>query len=343
MPVRIRSFAKVNIGLRIGPPGYRSDGFHELRTVYQTIALHDVLTISYARAGSGIIVRANHEQVPCDAGNTCYKAAEWAMQTLGKSGGIRIEIDKRLPIKGGLGAASANAACTILGVERAVGKRLTAADRLRIAEQVGSDVPLFLVGGTVLGIGRGEQVTPLPDLPRWPLVVATPDIGISTPQAFRDWDELFAADNAGMELAPSHASTSQPHAKLTVSSQSDRLNTFSRELSSWLSGVSSTVSGVPARGGNRAEALLLDLVRTGIENDFERVVFPVHPALRKVKQQLQAQGAQYISLSGSGSAVYGIFSSRSRAEKAAGWLQAHSVPAQVTAAMDRNQYWRALR
>jgi 4-diphosphocytidyl-2-C-methyl-D-erythritol kinase len=261
------------------------------------------------------------------------------MKSLGIRGGLSIHIEKRLPVKGGLGAASANAASTLIGIERLLRKRLRPTDRLQIAQQVGSDVPLFLIGGTVLGIGRGEQVYPLPDLPQWPVVVATPEIGISTPQAFRDWDGLFTPET---ELSQS-ASGARSAAKLTVAGQSDRLNTFSSELSSWLNGVSSTVSGVPARGGNRAEALLLDLVRTGIENDFEQVVFPAYPALRKVKQQLKAQGARYVSLSGSGSAVYGIFGSRPQADKAARWLQAHGVSAQATAFLDRSHYWRALR
>jgi len=340
MPVRIRSFAKVNIGLRIGPPEFRSDGFHELRTVYQTLGLYDVLTLSYSRAKSGIAIESDDERVPRDATNTCYKAAELAMQSLGIRGGLSVHIEKRLPVKGGLGAASANAASTLIGIESLLRKRLKPADRLGIAQQVGSDVPLFLIGGTVLGMGRGEQVYPLPDLPQWPVVVAMPEIGISTPQAFRDWDGLFAPKTAAPEAGKP---ASRSAAKLTVAGQSDRLNTFSSELSSWLNGVSSTVSGVPARGGNRAEALLLDLVRTGIENDFEQVVFPAYPALRKVKQQLQAQGARYVSLSGSGSAVYGIFGSRPQADKAARWLQAHGVSAKATAFLDRSHYWRALR
>jgi 4-diphosphocytidyl-2-C-methyl-D-erythritol kinase len=160
-------------------------------------------------------------------------------------------------------------------------------------------------------------------------VIATPAIGVSTPKAFADWDANGA--------------------KLTESNPSDRINEFGREISAWLSSVPSKKSskgrfaGVPARGGGRAETLLLDLVRTGIENDFEKVVFPKYPALRDVKCALERAGAVYASLSGSGSAVYGLFQTKGKAEKAAGRLRKDGVPAQATVTLTRPQYWRKFR
>ena len=114
------------------------------------------------------------------------------MQALRAKGRVVIEIEKRLPVQGGLGGASANAVATLLGLERALKKSLPAAERLRIAAEVGSDLPLFLVGGTVLGVGRGEQVYPLEDLPAIPCVVVTPEVGVSTPKAFAEWDRAWA-------------------------------------------------------------------------------------------------------------------------------------------------------
>jgi 4-diphosphocytidyl-2-C-methyl-D-erythritol kinase len=319
MPVTTPSFAKINLGLRIGP--LRSDGFHNLRTMYQTIALHDVVSVSVER-GSGIEIRCEDPRVPTDSTNTCFRVVERAMQALKARGRILITIEKRLPVQGGLGGASGNAVAALLGVERALRKKLPAAERLRIAAEVGSDIPLFLIGGTVLGVGRGEEVYPLPDLPPITCVIALPDIAISTPKAFADWDE---------------------QAKLTPSTHSDRMLEFSREISAWLNVAQiGRRSGVSARGGGRAENLLLDLVRTGIENDFEKVVFPKYPELLEVKRVLEKAGARYASLSGSGSAIYGLFDSQQKAAAAAKRLIRQGTRALVTSTLTRLQYWKKL-
>jgi 4-diphosphocytidyl-2-C-methyl-D-erythritol kinase len=322
MPVTVRSFAKINLGLCIGPN--RPDGFHELRTIYQTIALHDIIRVEVKR-GSCIDIICDDPRVPRDASNTCWKIADLTMSALKTRGRVVIEIEKRLPVQGGLGGASGNAVSVLLALERAVKKPLTGAERLRIAAEVGSDLPLFLVGGTVLGVEHGEEVYPLTDLPATYCVLATPDIGVSTPKAFADWDQL----------AGKTASKSQ---KLTVTSPSDRIESFSRMISAWLSGQS---SGVPvSKGRGRAETPLLDLVRTGIENDFERVVFPQYPKLRQVKRFLERNGALYASLSGSGSALYGLFGSSRMAEQAAARLRNSGTPAVATTTLTRRQYWK---
>ena len=108
---------------------------------------------------------------------------------------VIITIEKQLPVQGGMGAASSNAVATLLGLERALGVEIPQADKLRLAAEVGSDLPLFLIGGTVLGLGRGEEVYALPDLPALPLVVVIPAVGVSTPQAFADWDACRPAAN----------------------------------------------------------------------------------------------------------------------------------------------------
>src|SRR5450631_4679950 len=191
MTVTVRSFAKINLGLYIGAA--RADGYHDLRTVYQTIALHDVIRVGVGRGG-GIEILCKDSRVPLDSTNTCYRIAERVMDALGAKGRVTIEIEKRLPVQGGLGAASSNAVATMVALERALGKtkKLSGPARLRIAAEVGSDLPLFLVGGTTLGVGRGEEVYPLPDLPATHCVVVTPEIGVSTPAAFADWDAMMA-------------------------------------------------------------------------------------------------------------------------------------------------------
>jgi 4-diphosphocytidyl-2-C-methyl-D-erythritol kinase len=341
MATSVRSFAKINIGLKIGPA--REDGFHELRTIYQTIALADVVRVDVGR-GLGIEIACKDRRVPTDESNTCWRVAERVLKALKTRGRVRITIEKKLPVQGGLGAASSNAVATMIALEKELKKCLPAEERLRIASEVGSDVPLFLIGGTVLGIGRGEQVFAMEDLPSWHCVIATPDVGVSTPQAFADWDKQTGTAEGGYATKSStpltKSSTPAKADKLTAREGSDRMEVFSRSVYEWLSG-SFTPTGVPG-GWDRAEALLLDLVRTGIENDFERVVFPKYPVIREAKRALERAGAKYVSLSGSGSTVYGLFLDGENAAKAAQKLGDNGVPAVATETLTRERYWKEM-
>jgi 4-diphosphocytidyl-2-C-methyl-D-erythritol kinase len=326
MAVSVRSFAKINIGLRIGR--LRDDGYHELRTIYQTVALHDTVRVDVSK-GVGIEIHCKDPRVPNDETNTCWRVADRVLRALKTRGKVRITIEKNLPVQGGLGAASSNAVATLLGLERALKRPLAAEDRLSIAAEVGSDLPLFLIGGTVLGTGRGEQVYALEDLPAFHLVIATPETGVSTPAAFADWDKKAGGASGG---GP----------KLTGLESSDKISTFSQTVYEWLNGSIFTPTGVPSKGWDRAEALLLDLVRTGIENDFESVVFPKYPAIREVKRVLERSGAKYVSLSGSGSAVYALFQTKEAAAKAVKLLQDNDISAQATLTLPRAQYWKEM-
>src|SRR6202163_90084 len=363
MTVAVRSFAKINLGLYIGAA--RADGFHDLRTVYQTIALHDVIRVRVGR-GSGVEILCKNKdpRVPLDSSNTCYRMAERVMDELGAKGKVSVEIEKRLAVKGGLGAASSNAVATMVALERVLQRKLPAAARLRIAADVGSDLPLFLVGGTTLGVGRGEEVYPLADLPSLSMVVVVPEVGVSTAQAFADWDGLVQREKAAELRSAWTGESARPHTtvphpnnaavltriwtggdarrsigndELTRLGASDRLIEVGRLLSAWLSGLPNT--GAPAKGGSRAGDLLLDLVRTGIENDFEKVVFPLYPELRDIKGALERAGSRYASLSGSGSTLYGLFRSRADAAKAASRLRRQGLMAVATSTLTRQKYW----
>jgi 4-diphosphocytidyl-2-C-methyl-D-erythritol kinase len=328
MPTTLPSYGKINLGLCIG--ARRADGFHELATVYQTIALHDTIKVITAR-GSGIEIRCKDERVPADHSNTCWRMAERVLRAARTRAKVTIEITKKLPVQGGLGAASSNAVVTMLALERELKLELAPAERLRLAAEVGSDLPLFLVGGTVLGCGRGEQVFALEDLPALECVLVAPPVGVSTPEAFARWDN-FAADKA---------------AELTLAAASDRISEFSRSVYAWLSGSwklpqSTGVPGSRKGGGDRAEAVLLDLVRTGIENDFERVVFSQYPELRDVKRALEREGARYAALSGSGAALFGLFAAGGEAQQAAQRLQAAGWDARATQTLTRAEYWQQL-
>ncbi|HET9308447.1 MAG TPA: 4-(cytidine 5'-diphospho)-2-C-methyl-D-erythritol kinase [Candidatus Sulfotelmatobacter sp.] len=336
----MRSFAKINLGLRIGAA--REDGFHELLTVYQTIGLHDVIRVSVGQ-GTGIEIQCDDPRVPRDESNTCYRIASRALQTLDAKGRVVIEIEKRLPVQGGLGGASANAVACLLGLERALKRTLPAAARLRIAAEVGSDLPLFLIGGTVLGVGRGEQVYPLVDLPSIPCVVVTPRVGVSTPKAFAEWDQRAQGLKPGLSGPPDAAlkgrSSPTSRGKLTVGDVSDRMDELGRGLSAWLSEpYSSAPHSFVAKGG-RAGNHLLWLVRAGIENDFEQVVFPEYPELREGKRALERAGAKYASLSGSGSTLYGLFGSKTAAGRAVVVLRKQGWAARATSTLTRRAYW----
>ena len=221
MSIAIRSFAKINLGLKIGAP--RPDGFHELRTIYQTIALHDIVRVE-VQTGEGIEIRCSDPRVPCDATNTCYKVTEQVMRAVETNGRVVITIEKQLPVQGGMGAASSNAIATMIGLERELQSTIPPEEKLRIAAEVGSDLPLFLIGGTVLGVDRGQEVYALQDLPPMHLVVVTPPVGVSTPNAFAQWDAMLAQESAGKPA-------------LTAPLAAGTITTFSQSVFAWLEKV----------------------------------------------------------------------------------------------------------
>jgi 4-diphosphocytidyl-2-C-methyl-D-erythritol kinase len=330
MPTSVRSHTKINLGLAIGP--LRPDGFHQLTTVYQTLALHEWVTVeARSAAETRITLSSTHPRVPTDAGNTAWRMVARSLELLGLRAEVHVHIDKQLPVQGGLGGGSANAIAALLGLEQELNRQLSQPQRLLLAAEIGSDIPLFLLGGAVVGVGRGEEVYPLRDLPSLPCVLALPEIGVSTPKAYRDWDSLQAASS------------------LTVPAPSATITELSRLIAAAFgdphsSGVFS--EAVDARV-DRAEDPLLALVRTGIENDFERVVFPQYPFLGEIKRILAGvpgteDAAVYAALSGSGSALFGLYRSSAAAEAALVRLKRHSVTGLVTSTLPRSDYWRTM-
>ena len=386
MATRVRSYCKINLGLAIGP--VRADGFHGLATLYQTLALHDLVTVEARKAAKSLItLTTNHSAVPTDERNTAWKMIELALDQLRIAAEVKIHIQKDLPVQGGLGAGSANAAAALLGLERELGLEpgtpgaLSEAARLEIAAKVGSDVPLFLIGGAVEGKGRGEIVSAMADLPATPCVVAVPEVGVSTPRAFQEWDSLCGNKNKyrGPSTTAAEAASAQDDGDLKVFGTAKRLTQFSEpDRLEALSHVYASLLGVPAsdtsgivRGirpeskqggfeGNVPEEEstqnglagnpLLALVRTGIENDFEQVVFPQYPSLRDIKRLLlgppdreAASGsAIYAALSGSGSALFGLYCSEADAVAAQQRVQDFGCRAIVTSTLPRPEYWRRM-
>jgi 4-diphosphocytidyl-2-C-methyl-D-erythritol kinase len=348
-PTIVRSHAKINLGLFLGAP--RPDGFHALTTVYQTLEMHDLVTVTAKPSGTTTLrITSNDPHVPATENNlaernTAWKMVSLALDALEMSAEVEVNIDKRLPVQGGLGAGSGNAVAALVGLDAELGTQVRSlfTQKLDLPAKVGSDVPLFLIGGTVLGVDRGQEVYPLNDIePVW-CVVATPDIGVSTPQAFADWDALCAAEG------------------LTAEAGTARLEKLSRNYASAFRGEISKggfgtgSSGVFSVGkdlaGPQETTHGSGLVRTGImswiENDFERVVFPQHPSLAAIKRLLANPGtpeaALYASLSGSGSALFGLYLTRGDAEAAqeriGNQVQELNVRTTLTRTLPRSAYW----
>ena len=372
MATRVRSHAKINLGLFLGAP--REDGYHSLVTAYQTLEIHDIVTVTATPAEQTTLrLSSNEVRVPTDERNTAWRMVSLALGQMGAEADVRIHIEKRLPVQGGLGAGSGNAVAALVGLEaeiRAQGtgnrehwpdgearfapepgllRRLEsedwAAKELEIAAKVGSDVPLFLIGGLVLGEDHGQQVAPLADIePTW-CVVVVPEVGVSTPQAFLDWDALCAQE------------------RLTPEASADRLKELSR---AYTAAFSDDIEGMRRAGSSGVFSLGEDLagpqetqgsglVRTGItswiENDFERVVFPQHPSLAEIKRILAATGtpeaAVYSALSGSGSALFGLYQTRGDAEAAQDRIESESQALNVrntvlTRTLPRREYWEQM-
>jgi 4-diphosphocytidyl-2-C-methyl-D-erythritol kinase len=184
-PLRVRSYAKINLGLEV--LGSREDGFHELRTLFQTVDLRDEIVLR--PRPRGIVVTCDHPLVPTDGTNLAARAAEAVRRFAGVGEGVEIAIRKRIPVGGGLGGGSSNAAATLMGLDRLWRLGLDPVDLHRLARRLGADVPYFLVGGTALGLGRGDEVYPLRRQVRGHVVVVDPGVPVSTARVFSRVDE----------------------------------------------------------------------------------------------------------------------------------------------------------
>jgi 4-diphosphocytidyl-2-C-methyl-D-erythritol kinase len=271
----LRPSAKVNLALRVGPR--RPDGYHDVRTVLQSIALHDVLTIQASRGP--LVLTTNVSDVPTDETNLVWRAAQalWtAMRRDGEPRHARVAIEKRIPVGAGLGGGSADAAAALVGLHRLWKGRLTPGDLLRIGASIGADVPFFLVGGAALGVDRGDVVYPLVDTARLGVVIIRPNFSVSTADAYRWFDESAAQD---------------------------------REA---------TISGTVRLGWPTGPF--------AVANDLQAPVAARHPAIADMVWACRAAGAEAASMTGSGSAVFGLFdpaavsqAAQDLARKSEGW------------------------
>jgi 4-diphosphocytidyl-2-C-methyl-D-erythritol kinase len=178
--LRAYSFAKINLALSV--LGRRTDGYHDIRTIFQSISLCDELEF---RDSPQLQLQCENLRDIRPQDNLVWKAASLFASTLGKERGVSIVLKKRIPAGAGLGGGSSNAAVTLLALRRFWNVEMPDTDLVALAAELGSDVPFFLSGGTALGVGRGENINPLPDIPSEHLVVVFPGIHVSTAEAYR--------------------------------------------------------------------------------------------------------------------------------------------------------------
>lgn len=300
--LRARAYAKINLGLRI--LGRRADGFHELRTIFQTISLADTVTLRL-EPGRGVRLEAVHTAAAVDwpamsdEKNLACRAAQLAQEEFGPRARIGIGLVKRIPVGAGLGGGSADAAAVLRLLAGRARQRPPAQVLLQLAATLGSDVPALLLGGTVLGLGRGEECYRLPSLPSWHVLVAMPPGPVATAAAYQRWDQLHPAATG-----------------LTGPEISANMMTLLASL--WRVQDKTGDSAGRAAPASRLErdrsfAAAELKVRAGIENDFEEVVFPLSPDFSALHRALKRSGAVCVGLSGSGAAQFALFSCRQAA------------------------------
>jgi 4-diphosphocytidyl-2-C-methyl-D-erythritol kinase len=180
--LKVRSLAKINLDLRV--LNKRADGYHELRTIFQTVSLDDTIEMEYQPGRTHIDINSNFN-IP---DNLVVRAAHSVLESTGRTGRLGFVLQKRIPLGGGLGGGSSNAAAVLLALPWLLRKWVRFEKLMELAAELGSDVPFFLMGGTAVGLGRGTELYPLPDILSLPAILITPGIHVSTPDAYGELD-----------------------------------------------------------------------------------------------------------------------------------------------------------
>lgn len=289
----VRAHAKINLDLRV--LGERADGYHEVRTVLQSLRLHDTLTVT-VRPGP-FVIECDDPTLPTGEQNLVWRAAALLHHLRtggdGPPRGALVRLTKRVPAQAGLGGGSADAAAALLALTHAWDLPCDLSSLARIGARLGADVPFFLGGGTALGSGRGDEISPLQEPPPTAVVLVTPPFGVSTPDAYRWLDE---------DGTRARSRRSRP-----------------RPLDGW-------------------PAWAVDL-----HNDLEPPVTRRHPAIARLVRALTGLGAVHAAMSGSGSAVFGLFATRAGAVAAQATLARRGWNALATQTLSREAVARQRR
>lgn len=286
--LRIHAPAKINLSLRV--LGTAADGYHQLRTVFQAIDLHD--TLIFEERPGPFSLACDDPACPADEANLVWRAAETIARAAGGAGpprDILIRIAKRIPTQAGLGGGSSDAAAALRGFAALWRVRIPRDKMRAMAATLGADVPFFLEGGTALGLERGDLLFPLVDRPAEWVTLVIPSFGVSTKEAYAWFDEDAPANPA-------------PRVATRVADP-------------------------------RAPLVLPETV-----NDLQAPVVRHHPELQRIIARLVRAGASHAAMSGSGSAIFGLFATRASAARAANGLGARRTRGLVTQFVNRLKY-----
>jgi 4-diphosphocytidyl-2-C-methyl-D-erythritol kinase len=277
-----RSFAKINLGIEV--LGKREDGYHEIRTLFQTVDFSDTLDFRHL-AERKIRLGGTDPSIPWDGRNLVHRAAELLQQDYPKAAGVEIRVVKSVPAGKGLGGGSSNAAITLFALNGLWDLRLEKSRLQEYGRRLGADVPYFLEGGLCLGEGRGDEITALPDLPVYYCVLALPSFPILT-------SDIYS------------------RLRLTSPAEAIKMNRFLA----------------------RREFGLL-------ENKLEETVFSLYPRLKAIKSSFLHKEAVLSLVSGSGSAVFGLFADREKAARALAEI-GRTEEALLVETLSRERYWK---
>jgi len=284
--MKLHSFAKINLGLEV--LGKREDDYHEVRTLLQTINLYDVLEFRSIPTDT-ILLRGDDKRVPWDGRNLIHKAAQLLRDNHGVSTGVEVRVQKRIPPGKGLGGGSSNAAMTLYALDRFWGLNLGKRALMELGKSLGADVPYFLEGGLCLGLGRGDEVEIIEDLPACYCVLVLPETTILTASVY-----------------------SQFRPSLTSNTKDSKIIRFLE---------------------NRRLQLL--------ENSLEETVFRSYPQIKAIKSLFQRLEPELSLMSGSGSAVFGLFFEERKAREALKELNKIHLSLLVET-IPRGRYWGRL-
>ncbi|MGD9344273.1 MAG: 4-(cytidine 5'-diphospho)-2-C-methyl-D-erythritol kinase [Candidatus Aminicenantes bacterium] len=281
--MKLYSFAKINLGLEV--LDRKEDGYHEVRTLLQSVSLHDVLEFRSAPADK-ILLRGNDKSIPWDERNLIYKAAQILKEHQCVSAGVEVWADKRIPPGMGLGGGSSNAAMTLYALDKLWGLNLKKRELMELGKKLGTDVPFFLEGGLCLGLGRGEEVESIQDLPSYYCVLVLPETPIMTASVYSQFRPSLTSD-----------------AK-----------------------VSKIIGFLKSR---RLHLL---------ENSLEETVFRSYPQIEAIKRLFQSTEPELSLMSGSGSAVFGLYREERKAREALDEVN-RIHPSLLVETIPRERYW----